>query len=118
MTKKRKHGESTQQHRVRVDLKFPSFIDQLHNLKKKELEEVLETITKIQNMTWQQIWDTSSKTKGSKRGLNWEPIDQKTSDGKTIATIRITRKHRARVCRDGDWMRFVSLHPDHDSTYK
>ena len=117
MAKKNKSG-STQQYHVRVDLKYPSFQDQLADLCLSELSEVLNSITKIQSMTWQQIWDTSTKTKGNKRGLNWEPLDQKTSDGKTIASIRITGKHRSRVCRDGDWMRFISLHPDHDSAYK
>ena len=68
-------------------------------------------------MTWDQIQKTSSKTQ--KRGINWEPISsQRTSGGKTIASIRISDKFRARVCRDGKYMRFISLHPDHDSAYK
>jgi len=83
----------------------------------EELTEVLKTVTKVQKMTWTDVWNTSSKGK-DKRGLNWEKLDQTTDDGYTIASIRVTKKHRARVCRDKDWMRFISLHPDHDSTYK
>ena len=117
MTGKEKSRGSTQQHFVRIDLTFPPFKKEMSQLGLGDISDVLDTITKIQNMTWQQIWDSSSKTPGGKRGINWEPIDQETSDGKQIASIRITRSHRARVCRDGDWMRFISLHPDHDSAY-
>ncbi len=67
-------------------------------------------------MTWDQIYKTSSKT--LKRGLNWEIIEnQVTKSGKKIASIRISKKFRARVCRDAQYMRFISLHPDHDSAY-
>lgn len=68
-------------------------------------------------MTWQDIFNTSSKGK-DKRGLNWEVLDQNTDNGDTVASIRLSVKMRARVCRDGQWMRFISLHPDHDSAYK
>jgi hypothetical protein len=69
-------------------------------------------------MTWNQVYATSSKGKG-KRGLNWEVLPrQKTAGGGTVASVRITAKFRARVTRDGEFMRFISLHPDHDSAYK
>lgn len=67
-------------------------------------------------MTWQDVYNTSSKGK-AKRGLNWEVIDQKTQNGDVVASIRLSDKIRARVCRDGAWMRFISLHSDHDSAY-
>jgi len=58
------------------------------------------------------------KGKG-KRGVNWEVLrNQKTASGVPIASIRITDKFRIRVIRDGVFMRFISLHPDHDSAYK
>ena len=81
-----------------------------------ELDQVEASVKKINQMTWDQIYKTSSRTQ--KRGLNWEPIaGQMTRSGKTVASIRISRKFRARVCRDGKFMRFISLHPDHDSAY-
>ena len=107
---------STQHSFVRVDLSFPGFKAQLAELPKEALAEVLDTVTKVQKMTWQDIWNTSTKGRG-KRGLNWEKLDQSTDAGHPIASIRITKKHRARVCREQDWMRFISLHPDHDSAY-
>lgn len=72
----------------------------------------------INKMNWNQVYATSSKGKG-KRGLNWEMLpNQRTASGGAVASIRITEKFRARVTRDGVFMRFISLHPDHDSAYK
>ena len=108
--------KSTQQELVECDLEFPRIVDELSKLELDELDQVENAINKIKQMTWEQIYKTSSKTQ--KRGLNWEPISgQQTRSGKTIASIRISKKFRARVCRDGKFMRFISLHPDHDSTY-
>lgn len=108
---------STQHDLVECDLEFPRIIEELSNLEAKELDQIEESIEKIKKMTWDQIYKTSSKTQ--KRGLNWEPIDgQTTRAGKKIALIRISKKFRARVCRDGKFMRFISLHPDHDSAYE
>lgn len=108
---------STQHDLVECDLEFPRILEELVELSIDELDQVEASILKINQMSWDQIYKTSSKTQ--KRGLNWEPIaGQTTKSGKTIASIRISKKFRARVCRDGKFMRFISLHPDHDSTYK
>jgi len=99
------------------DLEFPRVLTELSKLALDELEQVEASVKKINQMTWDQVYKTSSRSE--KRGLNWEPIaGQTTGSGKTIASIRISKKFRARVCRDGKFMRFISLHPDHDSTYK
>jgi len=109
-------SKSTQHELVICDLEFPRLKNELTELELDELEQVEKSIEKISQMTWAQIYKTSSKTK--KRGLNWESIQgQKTANGKTVASIRISGKFRARVCRDGQYMRFISLHPDHDSAY-
>jgi hypothetical protein len=110
-----KHS-STQHELVECDLEFPRVLKELSRLELADLEQIEESVKKINQMTWDQIYKTSSKTQ--KRGLNWEPITgQTTGSGKTIASIRISKKFRARVCRDGKFMRFISLHPDHDSAY-
>lgn len=107
---------STQHDLVVCDLEFPRIRKELAKLKLDELDQVEASVNKINQMTWDQIYKTSSRTQ--KRGLNWEPIaGQMTRSGKTVASIRISRKFRARVCRDGRFMRFISLHPDHDSAY-
>ena len=111
-------GESSQHKPVLVDANFSGFIDDLADIEPDEVDAVVETIKKLKLMTWDQIYKTSSKTSGEKRGLNYEPLEQWTASGKKIASIRVTAKCRARVCRDGQYVRFISLHPDHDSAYK
>ena len=107
---------SNQHQLVICDLSFPRLQNDLLNLEATEFNQMEETIKKIEKMTWDQIYKTSSKTQ--KRGLNWEIIEnQITRLGKKIASIRISKKFRARVCRDNQLMRFISLHPDHDSAY-
>ena len=107
---------STHHEIVQCDLEFPRFQVELENLELEQLQELSRCIDKIEQMTWAQILATSSRQE--KRGLNWEPVtSQKTKSGGVIATIRITKKFRARVTRDGVFMRFISLHPDHDSAY-
>ncbi len=107
---------SNQHKNVEVDLEWPRVQMELQDLEIKELDQIEATVDKIKKMTWDQVYKTSSKTQ--KRGLNWEPIEgQKTASGKTIASIRVSGKFRARVCRDGNFMRFISFHPDHDSAY-
>ena len=117
MANKKKSEGSTQHELVICDLEFSRLREELQNLELDQLEQVEKTVEKIHQMTWDQIYKTSSKTQ--KRGLNWEPIaGQKTASGKSIASIRISEKFRARVCRDGKFMRFISLHPDHDGAYE
>jgi hypothetical protein len=115
MTKRKTN--STQNELVQIDLSFPSLNKEIEDLEKDELDYFFSSLEKIESMTWAQIYATSSKSQ--KRGLNWEPIQgQLTHDGKQVASIRITKKFRARVIRDGVFMRFISLHPDHDSAYQ
>lgn len=114
----RSHSGTTQHHYVQVDTSYPRFLKSLANLKVDEQEAILDTIDKIQKMTWDDVYKTSSKTPGQKRGINYEPVDQKTSSGKRIATVRASAKVRIRVCRDEQFMRCISIHLDHDSAYR
>jgi len=103
---------------VQCDLEFPAFQKELGDLEAAELDAFLNKVETINRMTWAQVYATSSKG-AQKRGLNWEVLpNQRTASGGVIASIRVTGKFRARVTRDGVFMRFISLHPDHDSTYK
>lgn len=116
MADKKKSSGSTQHEMVICNLEFPRIQKELVELESDQFDIFSRAIDKIEQMTWDQIYKTSSKSQ--KRGLNWEPIaGQKTKSGKTVASIRISDKFRARVCRDGKLMRFISLHPDHDSAY-
>jgi hypothetical protein len=99
-------------------LEFPAFQQQLAGLESAAFDTFLKKIETINKMTWNQIYATSSKGK-EKRGLNWEVLpNQRTASGVPIASIRITDKLRIRVIRDGVFMRFISLHTDHESAYE
>jgi hypothetical protein len=61
-------------------------------------------------MTWAQLQ--------SSKGLRWELIQSRQGpDGQRLHSMRISRNCRAVAWRDGPWLRFLSLHPDHDSIY-
>jgi hypothetical protein len=95
---------SSQHKLVLCDLGFPRLQKELLELQSAEFDQVEESVKKIEKMTWDQVYKASSKTQ--KRGLNWELIEnQVTQSGKKIASIRISKKFRARVCRDGQLMR-------------
>lgn len=116
MVSKKKSSGSSQHELVVCNLEFPRVQKELVDLENDQFEFVSRSVEKIEQMTWDQIYKTFSRSQ--KRGLNWEPIDgQRTKSGKSIASIRLSEKFRARVCRDGKLTRFISLHPDHDSAY-
>lgn len=114
----KKKTESTQNELVQCDLEFPALQTELGHLAGADLDAFLNKMETINQMTWAQVYATSSKG-AHKRGINWEVLPhQKTASGGIIASIRVTGKFRARVTREGVFMRFISLHPDHDSAYK
>ena len=90
---------------VRLDLNFPEFQEQLYGLDSGELRRAIKTLRKVSGLSWQQIY--------ADHGLQWEAL--KSLPGRF--TIRVTLQCRAVVFRDGDFMRFLALHFDHDSAY-
>ena len=96
---------------IRLDLNNPVFQRQLFNLPKNEQRNILNTLRKLANMTWHQVY--------SDYGLKWEAIlSQAGPGGKTLYSFRIGRGFRGVAYRDGLWLRLLSLHPDHDSAYQ
>ena len=96
---------------VRLDLNNPVFQENLLALPKPERHSALETLRKILQMTWDQVYRD--------KGLRWEKILSVTPP-KGIAAIyslRITQSRRATAYRDGDYLRFLTVAPDHDATY-
>jgi hypothetical protein len=96
--------------KVRLDLNNPEFQQDLFELEKKDFIAAGNTMKKIMNMTWEQVYHD--------KGLRWEKIQSvRTGKGQVLYSVRMSRKHRAVVCRKDDFMIFISLHPDHDSAY-
>ncbi|OHE54986.1 MAG: hypothetical protein A2027_00165 [Thermodesulfovibrio sp. RBG_19FT_COMBO_41_18] len=96
---------------VLLDLNNPVFQDDLFNIEKEDTLRILDTLKKIKSLTWTAMYND--------KGLRWELIQSRTRpSGQRLYTIRISQKFRAVVYREEQFMRFLSLHPDHDSAYK
>ena len=97
--------------RVQLDLNNPEFQQEWFSLEREEAMSVLATLRKIHVLDWQQLYRD--------KGLHWEAINSRSGPaGKRLYSLRITRSMRAVAYREGDFLRFLSLHPDHDSAYK
>jgi hypothetical protein len=95
---------------VQLDLNNPIFQRQLLNLSKKDQWNILGVLRKISKMNWDQVY--------TDRGLKWEVILSRTGpQGGRLYSFRIGKGFRGVAHRQEDWLRILSLHPDHDSAY-
>jgi len=96
---------------VRLDLNNPVFQEHLFGLQKPERHAALDTLRKIRQLSWSQVYRDN--------GLKWEKIlSVKPPQGiDAIYSLRITQSRRCTAYRDVDFMRLLSIAPDHDSTY-
>jgi len=96
---------------VRLDLNNPVFLRNLFSLSKEDQRQALTTLHKLFQMDWEQVYRDP--------GLRWEAIvSQVGPQGGRLYSFRMARGFRAVAYRQDDWLRIVSLHPDHDSAYK
>jgi hypothetical protein len=52
-------------------------------------------------------------------GFRWEAIEHlRAPNGSKVYSLWLSQKVRAVAYRDGEFLRLISLHPDHDSAYK
>jgi hypothetical protein len=91
--------------KVLIDLNFPDFQDQLFSLEQGEHRVLFKTLRKLRSLSWPSVYRD--------KGLNWEQI----KDQPGRFTIRLSKRSRAVVRREGDHIRFISLHTDHDGAY-
>ena len=101
---------------VRLDLNNPVFQQNLLTLQKAERHAAMTTLNKIRQLTWIQLYRD--------QGLKWEKISSiKPPPGMdAVYSLRISRArrataHRDTAHRDGDFIRFLTIAPDHDATY-
>jgi hypothetical protein len=96
---------------IRLDLNNPVFQEQLLTLQKPERHAALDTLNKIRQLTWNQLYRDP--------GLKWEKITSvRPPVGiDAVYSLRISRSRRATAHRDGDFMRLLTIAPDHDATY-
>ena len=97
--------------RVQLDLNNPVFLEDLLTMEKPDRHSALETLNKLRQMTWNQVYRD--------HGLKWEKIvGVRPPEGvAAIYSLRITQSRRATAYRDGEFIRFLTVAPDHDATY-
>ncbi len=96
---------------LRLDLNDPDFQHQLFALSKEDQRRVLTSMRKLLQMSWSQVYRDT--------GLKWEVIVSRVGPrGERLYSLRMGRGFRALGFRAGEWLRLVSLHPDHDSAYQ
>jgi hypothetical protein len=97
--------------KVRLDLDNPEFQDVFCRLAVNELEQVVASLRRLRELDWNTLYRHT--------GFQWEHIGHlKGPGGATVYSLRLSQKIRAIAYRDGEFLRLVSLHPDHDSAYR
>jgi len=97
--------------RVRLDLNSPEFQDVFFRLDLAELKQVVASLRRLRELDWNTLYRHT--------GFRWEAIEHlKAPNGAKVYSLRLSQKVRAVAYRDGDFLRFLSLHPDHDSAYE
>ena len=96
---------------IRLDLNNPVIQEQLLTLQKAERHAALDTLNKIRQLTWNQLYLDA--------GIKWEKITSvNPPEGiDSVYSLRISRSRRATAHRDGNFMRLLTIAPDHDATY-
>jgi hypothetical protein len=90
---------------LELDINSPRFQVDLLTLEKEDLIQVANTLRKLLQMEWSQVYQD--------KGLNWEYIRER-----EIYTLRASKKIRISALREGNHLRLLAIHPDHDSAYE
>ncbi len=97
--------------RVRLDLNSPEFQDAFFRLEAAELKQVVGSLSRLRALDWNGLYRHT--------GFRWEVIEHlKAPNGAKVYSLRLSQRIRAVAFRDGDFLRLISLHPDHDSAYQ
>lgn len=97
--------------KVKIDMNSPEFQAALFKLDKTEQLALIRTLKKINQLTWPELY--------SDRGLKWETIlTKQIKTNERIYSFRFSQKYRGTAIRQGDFLRLLTLHVDHDSAYK
>jgi hypothetical protein len=96
--------------KVRLDLNNPVFQEQLLTLHKVERHAVLDTLNKIRQLAWNQLYRDKE--------IKWEKITSlKPPVGiDAVYSLRISKSPRTTTHRDGDFIRLLTISPHHPAT--
>jgi hypothetical protein len=97
--------------RLGPDLNSPEFQDVFSRLEHAELEQVVAALRRLRELDWITVHRHA--------GFRWEAIEHlKAPNQARVYSLRLSQRVRAVAYRDGDFLRNLSLHPDHDSAYE
>ena len=97
--------------RIKLDLNSPDFQAVFFRLERAELNQIVAALRRLRELDWNGLYRHP--------GFRWEAIEHlKAPNGGKVYSLRVSQKVRAVAYRDGDFLRVVSLHPDHDSAYE
>jgi len=104
-------ADPEQARKLQLDLNNEVFQENWLTLDKSERNRVTDTLRKLRQLTWGQLYRD--------QGLKWEKVASvkppKGSDA--VYTLRISQSRRASAYRDGNFLRFLTIAPDHDTAY-
>lgn len=97
--------------RVRLDLNSPEFLDVFLRLESVDLKQVVASLRRVRELDWNSLYRHS--------GFHWEAIEHlQAPNGAKVYSLRLGQRIRALAYRDGEFLRVLSVHPDHDSAYE
>jgi hypothetical protein len=97
--------------RVRLDLNGPEFQDVFFRLEAVDLKQVVASSRRLRELDLNTLYRHT--------GFQWELIEHlKAPNRAKVYSLRLSQRIRAIAFRDGDFLRLISLHPDHDSAYE
>ena len=97
--------------RIRLDLNSPVFQEVFFHLDTDDLKQVVASLRRLRDLDWNGLYRHT--------GFRWEAIEHlRGPSGASVYSLRLGQRVRAVAFRDGDFLRLVSLHPDHDSAYE
>ena len=96
--------------RVLLGLKNPHFQEDLFSLEEADVNRIFVNVRKLRGLSWSEVYRD--------RVLRRELIQsERGPGGARLYSLCLGDKFRAIVNRDGNFLRFLTPHPDHDPTY-
>lgn len=81
----------------------------LLRLASDDLKQVVSALRRLRELDWSELYRHT--------GFRWEAIAHLKGGGAKLYSVRLGQRIPAVVLRDGNFLRLVSLHPQHDSPY-
>ena len=87
-----------------------SFQKELFNLEKSEQRALLNTLRKISQLNWNELYRD--------KGIRWELITSSKFEKTDIYSFRFSQKYRGTAYREGDYLVLLNIFVDHDGAYR